>query len=94
MDPRVEKLADVMVDYSLQLKKGDWVRIQGTPIAMPFIKAFYKKAIEKGAHPFYMPVIDDLQEILLKDGTDEQAGPRAVREETDLRAHVGKNGQR
>lgn len=72
MDPRVEKLADVMVNYSLQLKKGDWVRIQGTPAGMPFIKAFFKKAVEKGALPFYMPVIDDLTEIFLKHGSDEQ----------------------
>ena len=85
MDPRVEKLADVMVNYSLELKKGDWVRIQGTPIAMPFIKAFYKKAIEIGAHPFYMPVIDDLQEILLKDGSDEQLTfiPETLKYEVD-----------
>ena len=72
MDPRVEKLADVMVNYSLELKKGDWVRIQGTPSAMPFIKVFYKKAIEIGANPFYLPIVDDLIEIHLKYGSDEQ----------------------
>jgi len=85
MDPRVEKLADVMVNYSLELKKGDWVRIQGTPTAMPFIKAFYRKAIEKGALPFYMPVIDDLAEIMLKNGSDEQLTfvPETLKYEAD-----------
>jgi aminopeptidase len=72
MDPRVEKLADVMVNYSLELKKGDWVRVQGTPSAMPFIKAFFKKAILAGANPFYMPVVDQLQEIWIKNASDEQ----------------------
>lgn len=72
MDPRVEKLADVMVNYSLELKKGDWVRIQGTVGAMPFIKAFYKKAVEIGANPFYLAVVDDLAEIFLKNASDEQ----------------------
>ncbi len=72
MDPRIEKLADVMVNYSLELKQGDWVRVQGTPSAMPFVKAFFKKAILAGANPFYMSVVDDLQEIWLKNASDEQ----------------------
>jgi SulP family sulfate permease len=72
MDPRIEKLADVMVNYSLELKQGDWVRVQGTTSALPFVKAFFKKAILAGANPFYMSVVDDLQEIWLKNATDEQ----------------------
>jgi len=72
MDSRVEKLADVLVRYSLSLKKGDWFKIQGTPVAMPFFKAVFRKAIEVGANPFYTPVIDDFMEILLKHGSDEQ----------------------
>jgi len=72
MDPRVEKLADVMVRYSLGLKKGDWVKVTGTYNAMPFYRAFYKKALEVGANPVYVPVVDDLLEITLKHGSDEQ----------------------
>jgi len=72
MDHRIEKLAGVMVDYSLGLKKGDWVKIIGHPAAMPLVKAFYKKAIEAGAHPFYDAVVDDLQEIFYKYASDEQ----------------------
>ncbi len=85
MDPRVEKLADVMVGYSLNLGEGDWVRIQGTPSAMPFIKVFFRKAIEKGAHPFYMPVVDDLTEIMLKHGSVRQLQfvPETLKYEAD-----------
>ncbi len=72
MDHRIEKLAGVMVGYSLELKKGEWVRIIGHPAAMPLVKAFYKKAIEAGAHPFYDAVVDDLQEIFYKNASDEQ----------------------
>ncbi len=74
MDPRVEKLADIVVEYCLALKKGDWVRVQGVPAAMPFYRAFFKKAIQVGANPFWAPIVDDFIEILLKHGSDEQIG--------------------
>jgi aminopeptidase len=85
MDQRVEKLAAVMASYSLELKKGDWVKIIGNPSALPLVKAFYKKAIELGAHPFYFAVVDDLQEILLKNGSDEQLKyiPETIKLETE-----------
>src|SRR5512147_2659389 len=72
MDQRIEKLASLLVDYSLELKKGDWVKIIGHPSAIPLVKAFYKKAVGAGSHPVYHAEIDDLHEILLKHGTDEQ----------------------
>ena len=72
MDQRIEKLASVMATYALELKKGDWVKIIGDPLTMPLVKAFYKKAIEAGAFPFYHAAIDDLQEIFLKHGSDDQ----------------------
>ena len=72
MDPRIEKLADVMVNYSLELKQGQWVKVQGGPISMPLIKAFFKKALEAGAYPYYQALVDDLEEIFLKNGSDDQ----------------------
>jgi aminopeptidase len=96
MDQRIEKLAAVMVTYSLELKKGDWVKIIGNPAAMPLIRAFYKMAIEAGAHPFYQAAVDDLQEILLKHGTDEQLKyvPETIKLETEkLDAVFGILGQ-
>jgi aminopeptidase len=96
MDQRIEKLAAVLVTYSLELKKGDWVRIIGNPAAMPLVRAFYKKAIEAGAHPFYQAVVDDLQEILLKQGTDEQLKyiPDTIKLEIEkLDAVIGIMGQ-
>jgi len=96
MDQRIEKLAAVMVTYSLQLKRGDWVKIIGNPTAMPLVRAFYKRAIKAGGHPFYQAVVDDLQEILLKHGTDEQLIfiPETVKLETEkLDAVFGILGQ-
>jgi len=72
MDPRIEKLADVMVNYSLELKQGQWVKVQGINTAMPLIKAFFKKALDAGAHPYYHAMVDDIEEIFMKYGSDEQ----------------------
>jgi aminopeptidase len=72
MDPRVEKLADIMVNYSLELKKGYWVKVQGIPGAMPLVKAFFRKALEAGAYPYYQAISDELEETFFKYGSDEQ----------------------
>jgi aminopeptidase len=84
MDQRIEKLASLMVSYSLELKRGDWVKIIGHPAAMPLVKAFYRKAVEAGSHPVYQAEVEDLQEILLKYGSDEQL--QYVPETTKLEA--------
>jgi leucyl aminopeptidase (aminopeptidase T) len=36
-DPRLEKLADVLVNYSVGVKKDNVVRINAPPIAMPLV---------------------------------------------------------
>ena len=38
-DERLEKLADVLVNYSTKVKKGDRVAISAEDAALPFIKA-------------------------------------------------------
>ena len=38
-DERLEKLADVLVNYSTKVKKGDRVAISAEDAALPFIQA-------------------------------------------------------
>ena len=49
-DPRVEKLADILVNYSAKVKKNDVVIIDfsGTR-PLPLVKAIYKKCLQNGA---------------------------------------------
>ena len=35
MDKRVDKLADILVNYSIKVKPGDWVVLRGDVIALP-----------------------------------------------------------
>jgi aminopeptidase len=49
-DPRVQKLAQVMVHDSLGIKRDQKVYMQTTPVAHEFNLAFYEEAIKAGAH--------------------------------------------
>src|SRR3989344_480611 len=51
MDPRIQKLAKLLVNYSTQTKEGDKVIISGGTEATEFISAIYKEVILAGAHP-------------------------------------------
>lgn len=71
-DPRIEKLAKVLTHYSLELKKGDFFRIDGPYLAEPLIRAVYKEAILIGAYPYTQITIDGLSEIFYRYGSEEQ----------------------
>uniref|UniRef100_A0A7C6A8S2 Aminopeptidase n=1 Tax=candidate division WOR-3 bacterium TaxID=2052148 RepID=A0A7C6A8S2_UNCW3 len=71
-DPRIEKMAEVLTQYSLALKKGDLFRIDGSYLAESLIKAVYKEALLLGAHPYTMVTIEGLQEIFYKNSSDDQ----------------------
>ncbi|MCW5766701.1 MAG: aminopeptidase [Phycisphaeraceae bacterium] len=71
-DPRLARLADVLVRYSTSVKKGDIVGIQAEPAAMPLVEALYAAATRAGGHAFWSPRSESLTELLLTEGTDEQ----------------------
>jgi aminopeptidase len=50
-DPRVEKMAEVLVDYSVEVKENDLVAIRGSYVAEPLMLALYRRCLERGAHP-------------------------------------------
>jgi aminopeptidase len=72
MDPRVKKLAKVLLNYSLKLEKGKWVKIQGEVATLPLMTELYEQAIQLGAHPFLNVIVPEAQESFLKHATDEQ----------------------
>jgi len=72
VDEGLNKMAKVLVDYSLSIKEGDKLLIQGHEITIPLIKEVYKEALIRGAHPDVRVLVEELQEILYKYGNDEQ----------------------
>src|SRR5436190_12567742 len=71
-DPRIEKLADVIIDYSLGIKAGDFFVINSPPIAAPLVEALYVRALKKGANPTTTIGLPNLAELYLKNATDAQ----------------------
>ncbi len=71
-DPRIDKLADVLVRYSVAVQKGDLVSIQGTPAGEPLIVAVYRAVLRAGGHPQVRMAPASLTELLLKEASDEQ----------------------
>ena len=68
VDPRTKKFAKLLVDYSLDIKKGDRFRMMGSPEAKDLVLEVYKRAIQKGAHVESRVSFEEQGYILLKYG--------------------------
>ncbi len=71
-DPRLEKLAEVLVNYSAQVKKGDLVAISADLASKPAVEAVYSAVLRAGGHPSFRPHSDTFRETLIRFGSDEQ----------------------
>ena len=71
-DPRIDRLADVLVNYSIGVKKGQLVRLAAPPAAMPLIAALYDKVLAAGGQPFVRIAPEETTEMLAKHGSDNQ----------------------
>jgi aminopeptidase len=71
-DPRVERLAELIAGYSLEVREGQLMRINGEQSALPLAAALYRSALRRGAFPYLNVTPAGLDEILLAEGNDEQ----------------------
>lgn len=71
-DPRVERLAKILVDHSAQIKPGDRVAIEATTAAEPLVRALYAAILERGGHPYLLLELTDQDEILFAVAKNEQ----------------------
>ena len=71
-DPRVARLGELIVNYSLRLEAGNVVRIDAPPVAEPLAIEIYRAALAAGAHPYVDLQLERLPELLLAEGSDEQ----------------------
>ena len=71
-DPRIEKLAELIAGYSLDLQEGQVYRIDGEEVSIPLAVALYAAALRRGAHPYTKIVPSGLDEIELEAASDEQ----------------------
>lgn len=71
-DPRLAKLAKVIVEYSTGVKPGQLVRITGEPIATPLLVELYEAVLKAGGHPVVRSAPAELQEIFMAHASEEQ----------------------
>ena len=93
-DIRIERWAHTLVHYSLAVKAGEMVAIQAGPLAAPLVEAVYREVLEVGAYPLPVIELESLEEILLREGNDEQLTrisplASAVAEHVDKRLSIG-----
>jgi aminopeptidase len=72
MDPRISRWAKTLVNYCLEVKPGQMVLVAATPVAESLVAEVYREVLRAGAHPIVRLYSPTLQEILLREGNDEQ----------------------
>lgn len=71
-DARIEKLAKVMVHYSLELKPGQKFWLRTTPLAEELNLAVYEEAVKAGVHILVDQRMPGAEEIFYKYASEEQ----------------------
>jgi aminopeptidase len=71
-DPRIEKWAKALTNYSVEVQPGQTVAIAGQAAAAPLIRAVYREVVRAGGLPVVMPTIEGVGRDLLLEGNDEQ----------------------
>jgi aminopeptidase len=82
-DPRLARLSDLIVGYSLGLQPGQVFRIDTPYAGVPLAIELYRAALGAGALPYANVELEQLPEVLVREGSDEQLGfvpPAAVGE--------------
>jgi aminopeptidase len=71
-DPRIEKLAKILIHYSCQLQKGEKVLIENFGLEKELVIALIREAYKAGGHPFVSIKDHQINRALLLGGQEEQ----------------------
>lgn len=91
-DIRVEKLADSIINYAIELKKGESVLIDVNGLEVPLAQALVRHAYKVGGVPFLSVTNHTLMREILKGISVEQAKAMAMWDLArmkDMQAYVG-----
>jgi len=81
VDERVDKLARLLVDYSIQAGEGEQILVSGEVGAGPLIKALYARLLQVGATPVTQISLPGMQELFFEhaQGLHYQKVPQVTR---------------
>ncbi|MCG8402452.1 MAG: aminopeptidase [Firmicutes bacterium] len=91
-DPRIEKLAENLISYSVDLKAGEKLLIEVSGSEIPLAKELIKKAYQAGGFPFLTIKNSELMRVLLTECTREQIYDMAAFEMPrmkEMQAYIG-----
>jgi aminopeptidase len=71
-DPRIRKLAEILVNYSTKVKPGDWVHIEGHVLTEPLMSEVVACVLEAGGHPTVNLESESYQENIYTKASEEQ----------------------
>lgn len=71
-DPRVAKLGELLVNYSLELQPGQLLRIDAGTVAAPLVTEAYRAALRAGGHPRTQIDVEGLDAIAVAEANDDQ----------------------
>jgi aminopeptidase len=71
-DPRLVKLADILVNYSLKIQPGEWVAINGDIVAEPLMVEVMRAITKAGGHVTSILGSDALTETFMREANEDQ----------------------
>ncbi|GCE07688.1 aminopeptidase [Dictyobacter aurantiacus] len=71
-DPRLRRMAQVLLHYSLEVKQGERLGVRAEPVTLPLLQEIADEAIRIGAFPEIFIEVPGVKEMLLKHGSDTQ----------------------
>lgn len=71
-DPRVEKLARILVGYSTKVSEGDTCLIEGSVAGEPLVAAVYEQVLRAGGHPIVAIGFEGQQATYFREASDAQ----------------------
>jgi aminopeptidase len=71
-DVRLQRLANVLVNYSARVAEGDLVTVEMLAVAAPLVREVYRAVLRAGGHPTTRIALDELEENLFFEASDAQ----------------------
>jgi aminopeptidase len=71
-DIRLQRLADLLVDYCTGIKKGDWVMIRADVAALEAARLVHHAVVKAGANPSVLIGDEYMSRTFLRNATNEQ----------------------
>ncbi|TYP56685.1 aminopeptidase [Thermosediminibacter litoriperuensis] len=94
-DPRYEKLARILIHYSVELKEGENILIEAGPGEAPLVKELVREAYRVGGRPFVSLAVQEIQREILMNLSEEAARMMARYDSErmkDMNAYIGIRG--